>query len=215
MACCKWEFVVISDTTINAFVIPGGKVVVSTGAVSASDKFQCIDAFESADVVKGFRCVRELQMKVITLSGRFIHHWLLQQRRWKQGSHCGCLLVHVNILGCRSTHILSCAKFAVHHHENDCHRQLKLGVLWLNAGLLDVLGRNVDKLALILGRETAHVLCRHGAEKIGLSVWFGLMASMTSIAAHNNLCHAFQAVSLGPVNCAYPCCIDTLLSSVA
>jgi hypothetical protein len=96
MACCKWEFVVISDTTINAFVIPGGKVVVSTGAVSASDKFQCIDAFESADVVKGFRCVRELQMKVITLSGRFIYHWLLQQRRWKQDSHCGCLLVHVN-----------------------------------------------------------------------------------------------------------------------
>ena len=36
------------------------------------------------------------------------------------------------------------------------------------AGLLDMIGRDEDKLAAVLGHEAAHVVARHSAEGIGM-----------------------------------------------
>ncbi|CAN0147901.1 unnamed protein product, partial [Hapterophycus canaliculatus] len=33
---CRWEFIVVRDDTMNAFVLPGGKVVVFTGLLGAT-----------------------------------------------------------------------------------------------------------------------------------------------------------------------------------
>ena len=42
--------------------------------------------------------------------------------------------------------------------------------LWERAGLLDMLDRDEDKLAAVLGHEAAHVVARHSAEGVGLRV---------------------------------------------
>lgn len=43
------------------------------------------------------------------------------------------------------------------------------------AGLLDALGRDRDKLAVVLGHEASHVLARHSAEGVGMRIVAGLV----------------------------------------
>lgn len=67
----------------------------------------------------------------------------------------------------------------------------------VRAGLLDVVRRDEDKLAAILGREAAHVVARHCAEGIGLSLTI-LGLGLLGVKVLQNRCLA----SLQPAQCA-------------
>lgn len=52
----NWEFVVIDSPNVNAFVVPGGKVVVFTGIVNATLR----DCLENVGLIRLLRSVDEL-----------------------------------------------------------------------------------------------------------------------------------------------------------
>lgn len=50
-----------------------------------------------------------------------------------------------------------------------------------DAGFLNFIKRDRDKLAIVLGHEVSHVLARHGVERMGMSLL--LMAGATLLVA--------------------------------
>ncbi|KAL4437390.1 hypothetical protein ABPG75_004529 [Micractinium tetrahymenae] len=74
----KWEFVVIDSPQVNAFVVPGGKVVVYTGLlrmVRSEDELAAVLAHESAHVVARHAAERITQMGALEVA-RMLAYWV-------------------------------------------------------------------------------------------------------------------------------------------
>lgn len=74
----QWEFAVINSPQVNAFVVPGGKVVVYTGLlamVQSEDELAGVLAHESAHVVARHGAERLTQMGAVEVA-RMLAYWL-------------------------------------------------------------------------------------------------------------------------------------------
>eukprot|EP00887_Chlorella_sp_A99_P005887 scaffold1.g5887.t1 len=74
----SWEFAVIRSKQVNAFVVPGGKVVVYTGLLQLirnEDELASVLAHETAHVVARHAAERITQMGAIEVA-RILAHWV-------------------------------------------------------------------------------------------------------------------------------------------
>lgn len=149
----QWEFAVVKSNDVNAFVAPGGKVVVYTGALD--HRGECSHGLKYC-VAGGLasRCAsRAARPDKALIARRML---------------AGCL--------------------------GACDAGM------CGAGLLDMVGRDADKLATVLGHEAAHVVARHSAEGVGLRALLG--------GAGWFVCSALKGLSAGATRsyrCAHPC----------
>ncbi len=165
-----WEVVVVEDKTPNAFVLPGGKIVVFTSAPPLAAQSLAASAGDGGHLLPpstqlGTRCCTPSLREVLLLT------------RPGSAPSAGLLLPE------QQNFLLLLLLL------RKCVRRVR-------AGLIKLLDRDEDLLAAVLGHEVAHALARHSTEKLRCGSGFS-QVSTGSLGEHCSWRCRWQGVRAG------------------